>query len=126
MTEEKRKDPKGRNLRAGESMKGGRYRYSYIDATGKRIDLYSWTLTAKDPVPPGKKQKPGESLREKEAQADRANQIDATGGNMTVYQLMERYVKLKMPDVRETTRNGYRTQLNYMATDHLARRKSVK
>ncbi|MCD8075727.1 MAG: site-specific integrase [Lachnospiraceae bacterium] len=130
MAEEKRKDPKGRNLRNGETYDAasGRYRYSYIDATGKRRQLYSLTLTAKDPIPPESKQKPGESLREKEvqAQADRANQIDATGGNMTVYQLMERYVKLKMPDVRETTRNGYRTQLNYMATDPFGKKKICK
>ncbi|MCD8105271.1 MAG: integrase DNA-binding domain-containing protein [Lachnospiraceae bacterium] len=80
MAEEKQKDPKGRNLRAGESMKGGRYRYSYTDTSGKRIDFYSWTLTAKDPIPPGKSQKPGESLREKElkAKTEKANQIDAT------------------------------------------------
>lgn len=106
-TKEIRKDPKGRNLRTGETYdeKTGRYRYSYQDATGKRRQIYSWTLTKTDKVPLGKNQKPGESLREKEdaARAEIVNAIDSKGGNMTVLQLLERFVKVQSPDVRETT-----------------------
>ena len=95
MANEVRKDPKGRNLRTGETYdeKTGRYRYSYQDSTGKRRQIYSWTLTKTDMVPTGKNQKPGESLREKEdaARSEIYHSIDSKGGNMTVYQLLERY-----------------------------------
>lgn len=127
MAEGVRKDPKGRILRNGETYdsKTGRYRYSYNDATGKRRQLYSWTLTSRDPIPPGKNQRYGESLREKEqaAQAEIVNAIDSSGGNMSVLQLMTRYVELKSPEVRETTRKGYRTQLKFMESQPFGKRK---
>lgn len=124
---EERRDPKGRQLRNGETYdaKTGRYRYSYFDAKGKRCQVYSWTLTKNDLVPRGKKQKKGESLREKidKVLADKANQIDTQGGNMSVYSLMERYIAVKSPDVKQTTRNGYRSQLNFMRDDPMGKRK---
>ena len=130
MSDETRKDPKGRKLHVGETYdaKTGRYRFSYIDATGKRRQVYSWTLTKNDLIPPGKSQKKGESLREKEsvAQAEIVNGIDAKGGNMTVIQLLEKYVEIKSPDVRETTRKGYRTQIKFMKTNTLASTMSTK
>ena len=42
----------------------GRYRYTYIDAFGKKRDVYSWRLEATDPHPEDKKK--DLSLREKE------------------------------------------------------------
>ena len=129
-TKKIRKDPKGRNLRTGETYdeKTGRYRYSYQDATGKRSQIYSWTLTKTDKIPLGKNQKPGESLREKEdaARAEIVNAIDSKGGNMTVLQLLERFVKVQSPDVRETTRKGYRTQMKFMQTNALAQTMAKK
>lgn len=130
MAEDIRKDPKGRNLKTGETYdeKTGRYRFSYNDATGKRRQLYSWTLTKSDKVPAGKKQKPGESLREKEetAKVEIYHAIDSQGGNMTVYQLLERYVGIVSPNMRETTRKGYRTQLKFMETNKLAQTMAKK
>ena len=123
-----RLDPKGRKLRNGETYdeKTGRYRYSYFDVKGKRCQVYSWTLTKNDTVPAGKNQKSsGESLREKEQKilVDIVNSIDSEEGNMTVYELMKRYVNLKWKDVRETTRNGYRTQLKFMEKNPFGKRK---
>ena len=119
-----RKDPKGRKLQTGETYdaKSGRYRYSYTDANGKRKQVYSWTLTKNDLVPKDKTQKKGESLREKEVlvQADLVNAVDSSGGNMTVYSLLEKYTNIKSSDVRETTRKGYRTQMKFMQTNTLA------
>lgn len=119
-----RKDPKGRQLRNGETYdaKTGRYRYSYTDANGKRKQIYSWTLTSRDLVPRDKSQKKGESLREKEdaVHIEIANAIDASGGNMSVYKLLERFVAIQNPSVRETTRKGYRTQMNFMSENALA------
>ncbi len=119
-----RKDPKGRQLRNGETYdaKTGRYRFSYNDMYGKRRQIYSWTLTKNDLVPKGKSQKYGESLREKEdiARAELFNEIDSSNGNISVYQLLQRYVDIKSPDVRDTTRKGYRTQMRFMQSNQRA------
>lgn len=127
MADEVRKDPKGRKLKTGETYdeKTGRYRFSGMDASGKRVQLYSWTLTRNDAVPAGKKQKGGDSLREKEDRfiADKLNAIDTQGGNMSVLDLMRRYVKIKSPEVRETTRNGYRTCLKLAEEDRFCKKK---
>ena len=113
-----RKDPRGRNLKNGETFddKTGRYRYSYIDNDGKRKQIYSWTLTKNDRIPAGKKQKSGESLREKIAvvQGNMANGINSSKGNMTVYELMKLHIDLVWNDVKESTRKGYRTNLKFM------------
>ena len=125
--DEKRRDPKGRILRTGESYDPvkQRYRYVYKNSQGKRRNIYSYTLTKNDSVPAGKKQDPGMSLREREQAVlqDVMEEIDSTGGNMTVYSLMEKYVKLKSPDVRETTRKGYQTQLNFMKNNEMGKRR---
>lgn len=123
-SKENRKDPKGRHLRNGETYdaKTGRYRYSYTDAYGKRKQVYSWTLTARDLVPRDKKQRKGESLREKEDAVNIAiaNAIDSSGGNMSVYRLLEKFIAIQNPNVRETTRKGYRTQMNFMRDNAMA------
>ena len=54
-----RKDGKGRLLRRGETQrKDGRYCYKYVDAKGRTRRVYSWTLTARDLTPKGKKTGP--------------------------------------------------------------------
>ena len=61
----KRTDNKGRILKTGEyQRKDGRYVYCYTGTDGKRKSLYSWRLTATDPLPKGKK--PCKFLREME------------------------------------------------------------
>ena len=70
-------------------------------------------------------------LREKESRinAERDAGIDSQGGNVTVMQLLRRYVELKSSDARETTKRGYRTQLNFMESSKLAQemaRKKIK
>ena len=99
-----RLDSKGRKLRVGESIeKGtGRYKYTYRDENNNRKVVYSWTLTANDKVPAGKNQRSGESLREKEAriQKDLIEGINSSGGNMSLYDLMELYIKIRWKDQR--------------------------
>ena len=52
---EKRRDNKGRVLRAGESQRSdGKYEYKYADSNGERHSVYSWKLVATDKVPEGK------------------------------------------------------------------------
>ena len=87
-----RLDSKGRKLRTGEYFDEttGRYKYRYKDVNNKWQAVYSWTLTHNDKVPLGKNQKRGDSLREKEAliQKDLVEEIDSSGGNMSVLSLM--------------------------------------
>ena len=46
---EKRRDNKGRVLRAGESQRpDGKYEYKYADSNGERHSVYSWKLVATD------------------------------------------------------------------------------
>lgn len=125
--QEIRYDAKGRKLKTGEyfDQKTGKYRYCYYDVHGKRQQIYSWTLTRHDKIPSGTRQKSGESLREKEqaVQAEIQNGLDSSGGNQTVLTLMERYIDLRWADVRESTRNGYTTQLNFMKRQAFGKRR---
>lgn len=49
---EKRRDNKGRVLRADESQRSdGKYEYKYADSNSERHSVYSWKLVATDKVP---------------------------------------------------------------------------
>ncbi len=103
-----RRDSKRRVLRPGESIRAdGKYQYKYhID--GKPHFVYSWKLEPTDKLPPGKK--PCLSLRELEKQinSDLDRLLNITDGNMTVCELVDRYLKTKT-GVRQSTRTGYVT-----------------
>lgn len=122
-----RYDAKRRKLQTGEyyNEKTGRYKYRYKDNDGEFRDIYSWTLTRNDRIPAGKNQKSGESLREKEAEIQKvlAEGINSGKGNMTLYALMELYISIKLKDVKETTKKGYRTQLNFMRDCNFGKKK---
>ena len=93
---EKRRDSKNRILRSGESQrKDGRYAYKYIDTTGKPQFVYSWKLEAADSTPQGKRD--GLSLREKEKQIRRdiEDAIIPRSGEMTVLDLVKKYLSQK-------------------------------
>jgi hypothetical protein len=126
-TAEVRIDPKGRKLEKNElyDAKTGRYRYQYTDAKGKRQQVYSWTLTPKDSVPKGRKQGPGESLREKEAivKAEVANKLNTVKGGMTVRDLAQIHIDDKWDEVAESTRNVYRTCMHLLDEDPFGKRK---
>ena len=122
-----RLDGKGRKLKTGEywDEKKGRYKYRYKDNDDKWCTIYSWTLTANDKIPSGKNQRSGESLREKEAQVqkDLIEGLNSSGGNMSLYELMELYIQTRWKDVKMTTRAGYTTQLNFMREEDFGKRK---
>lgn len=110
----KRRDNKGRILRSGEiQTSDGRYRYKYIDTYGESRYVYSWRLDRNDRTPAGKKKEL--SLREKEKQimADCFDKIVPAGGNLTVLELVEKYVSLKT-GVRPSTEAGYRSVMNLL------------
>lgn len=103
-----RRDSKHRVLRRGESIRAdGKYQFKY-HINGKPHFVYSWRLEPTDKLPVGKK--PCLSLRELEKQIgyDLDTQIDPLGKNITVVELVERYLKTKT-GVRDSTRAGYRT-----------------
>lgn len=125
---EKRRDSKNRILRTGESQrKDGRYVYKYTDANGQVHFAYSWKLEKTDPMPSGKHN--DLSLREKikQIQKDLNDGIVVNGGNMTVLQLIEKYVNQKT-GVRHNTEASYKTVLNIIKRESFGNRKisSVK
>lgn len=108
----KRRDSKNRILRNGESQhKDGRYAFKYIDATGKQQFVYSWKLEKTDETPTGKRD--DISLREKERMIlmDIDDQIVSRGGEMTVIELVQKYL-LQKTGVRHNTEANYNFVLN--------------
>lgn len=111
----KRRDKRNRILRDRESQcKDGRYRYSYMK-NGKQVDIYSWKLEPTDKLPPGKRE--CVALR---VQVEELKKLQLMGEkepiDMTVLELVERYIKQKK-GVRETTKNGYKTVVNVLKKD---------
>ena len=107
-----RKDNKGRRLATGESQdKDGRYRYKYNDSFGKRKSVYSWRLTESDPYPKGKRK--DISLREIEKEVEKAlrNAVATSGGNMTVLELVQKYISQKR-GVKHNTQANYNFVIN--------------
>ena len=98
-----RRDSKRRVLRPGESVRAdGKYQYKYhID--GKPHFVYSWKLEPTDKLPKGKK--PCLSLRELEKQVntDLDLLVNIVDGQMTVCELVDRYLKTKT-GVRQSTK----------------------
>ena len=123
---EKRRDSKNRILRNGESQrKDGRYAYKYIDATGKPQFVYSWKLEATDRTPQGKRD--GLSLREKEKQIQRdiEDAIIPRGGEMTVLDLVKKYLSQKT-GVRHNTEANYNFVLNIIKKEDFGRQRIDK
>lgn len=99
------RDSKHRVLRAGESMRAdGKYQFKYHIA-GKPHFVYSWKLEPTDKLPAGKK--PCLSLRELEKQIgyDLESQLDPMKRNITVNELVERYLSTKTGAKHSTVAN---------------------
>ena len=95
----KRKDRNGRVLKTGENQrKNGTYDYRYTDNYGKVRCIYAKTL---------------EDLRKKEAaiQRDLADGIDYAAGEISVADLVDRYMSLKR-DIGHNTKRAYGTVIN--------------
>ena len=122
-----RRDSKRRVLRPGESVRADRkYQYKYhID--GKPHFVYSWKLEPTDKLPKGKK--PCLSLRELEKQVntDLDLLVNIVDGQMTVCELVDRYLKTKT-GVRQSTKQGYVTVQRLLAKETFGKKtiRSVK
>lgn len=114
---EKRRDNKNRILHDGETqMPDGRYRFRYTDSDGVRQCVYSWRLDHNDRIPAGKKSEISLREKEKQIQADMFDQVASNGGNYTVLDLVKKYTSIKN-GVRETTKTGYKTVINFLEKD---------
>ncbi len=101
-----RRDSKHRILRRGESIRAdGKYQFKYT-VNGKPHFVYSWRLEPTDKLPAGKK--PCLSLREMEKQIgyDLDSRMDPSNRNMTVGELVARYISTRT-GVRQSTKQGY-------------------
>ena len=109
---EKRRDNRGRILHNGESQRqDGRYAYKYKDLNGEYKFVYSWRLDKNDRTHAGRAR--DLSLREKERQIqqDLFKKIVPNGGDLTVLDLVEKYLSLKV-NVRHNTQANYNFVLN--------------
>lgn len=121
MSYSKRRDSKGRILFVGETQeKNGRYKYRYSDGLGCRRTIYSWRLTKADKMPDGKKlERP---LREIETEIQKEILQGITQSDMTVIQLVEKYLKTKT-GVRHNTKANYRFVQNILAKEPFGKMK---
>ncbi len=116
----KRRDNIGRILQIGEWQEpNGRYRYMYNDALGKRKIVYSWRLTEADPVPAHRRK--DIPLREKEKRVMSLFMQGISGSDMTVVELVERYISLKS-GVKQSTLANYKTVINNLKKTEFAYR----
>lgn len=107
---EKRKDKNGRILKTGENQrKNGTYDYRYTDSHGKVRCIYAKTL---------------EALRKQEEtiQRDMADGIDYAAGEITVSELVDRYMNLKR-DISQNSARAYGTVINRIKEADLGRYK---
>ena len=117
------KDSRGRTLKDGERQKpDGRYEYRYTDGSGKRRSVYSWRLLASDKTPSGRKDAPPLRQMERSIMKDLEEGLDMDGGDISVYQLVHKYVSLRK-GVTENTRAGYRTTLKIIEKHPFGKKK---
>lgn len=106
----RRKDNKGRVLRTGESQRKDLiYQYRYTDALGNRKCIYASDL---------------KTLREKEDELQKSLEdgLDYAGGEITVYELLQRYLSLKC-GARYNTKVGYGFVMNIVQKEPFGARK---
>lgn len=118
---EKRRDNRNRILHVGESQRqDGRYAYKYKDLNGDFKFVYSWRLDKNDRTPPGRAR--DISLREKERQIqqDLFNKIVPNGGGLTVLELVEKYLSLKV-NVRHNTLANYNFVRNILKEEEFGK-----
>ena len=111
---EKRRDNRNRILHVGESQRpDGRYAYKYKDLNGDYKFVYSWRLDKNDRTPAGKAREPSLREKERQIQQDLFNKIVPNGGDLTVLELVEKYLSLKV-NVRHNTQANYNFVLNIL------------
>ena len=106
----KRKDHKGRVLKAGESQRKNKtYEYRYQDSSGKRHSVYAKSL---------------DELRQKETeiQRDITDGIDPMAGELTVSELVARYINLRR-NLKKNSLRAYGSGINRINASPFGQRK---
>ncbi len=120
---EKRRDSRGRILQSGESQRlDGRYVYVYVDNNHKQKFVYSWKLEKNDPVPKGKRNCVSLREKKKEIWKNQDKGIIPDGGEITVLELVRRYVSQKK-GVRHNTKANYGFVINIIAKEPFGSKK---
>lgn len=120
---EKRRDNKGRVLRVGEQQRAdGRYLYTCKDNRGEKQFLYSWKLEPTDKTPQGKKDSLSLREMEKEIQKKAYEATAYQNGDITVKELVKRYISTKN-GVRHNTAAGYKTVMNILEKEEFGKKK---
>ena len=105
----KRKDKNGRLLKTGENQRKDLiYQYRYKDIWGKTQYIYSADLNEL-------------RQKEKEVQKELDKGVDYAKGNVSVEQLVERYIGLKQ-NVRYNTKVGYQFVLNLIKKEAFSKK----
>lgn len=119
----KRRDKKNRVLHNGESqLKDGRYMYKYTDNAGDTKYAYSWRLVVTDTTPKGKKDDLPLRDKEKLILKDLEDNIVPCGGNMTVLELVKKYVSQKT-GVRHNTEANYNFVINIIKKEEFGNKR---
>ena len=119
----KRRDSKGRILRTGEQQRqDGKFMYAYRGRDNKMHYVYSWKLEPTDKLPAGKRE--CRSLRELEKEIEKSlnEELAYHGGDVTVLELVERYIATKT-GVRHNTFAGYKTVVNILKKEEFGSRR---
>ena len=118
---EKRRDNRNRILHVGESQRpDGRYAYKYKDLNGEYKFVYSWRLDKNDRASAGKAREPSLREKERQIQQDLFNKIVPNGGDLTVLELVEKYISLKV-NVRHNTMANYNFVLNIIRKEEFGK-----
>lgn len=123
MGDAKRRDIKGRVLRPGESQqKDGRYRYTYY-IRGKQHCIYSWKLEDTDRLPAGKRLCMSLRSQIKELNKSREQGIAFRGNNLSVLELVKKYLAIQEANdkIRTSTRTNYQTSLKHIREDEISK-----
>lgn len=122
MASSRRRDKKNRILRNNESIRAdGRYQFKYMIGD-KAHFVYSWRLEPTDPLPKGKRA--CKSLRELEAELGRDinSELDYIASQITVCELVEKYLKTKT-GVKPSTKSGYKTVTRILEKEEFGHKK---
>ncbi len=101
------------------------YAYKYIDSNGKPQFVYSWRLETTDKIPQGKRDDLCLRDKEKLIQKDKDDQIVPNGGEMTVLELVKKYVNQKT-GVRHNTEANYNFVINVIKKESFGNKRIDK
>lgn len=119
----KRRDSKGRILRTGEQQRqDGKFMYAYRGRDNKMHYVYSWKLEPTDKLPAGKRECKALRELEKEIEKSLNEELAYQGGDVTVLELVERYIATKT-GVRHNTLAGYKTVVNILKKEEFGSRR---